>query len=143
MNKLDLTVYLENSVGKELWSPCYGKVILTELKNEKIIITSVSNNKRHTLNLDGTHNSGGGGYCMLYGGEEFFEYLPDPKESWEAWKKYQSRISYRVTVLLEKIQGDNEDPNPGKYTVEFEDPLEVKNAVLQVRKVLDECKNKE
>ena len=98
--QLNLCELLKGCEGQSFYSPCYGDVDLIEVLNDRIIISSVANDKKHTLGKRGKHYAGFAEcMCMLFPSRALYEQYPlDPIVAWTEWQELQTQILMSVTL---------------------------------------------
>lgn len=90
---------LKDHIGEKFYSPCYGEVILEEVTPEKLVISSGTNQKKHTLGKDGKHysraeNTG----LMIF--PDYSSYLRNPRGEgvWEIWVSVK-KTNFRALTM--------------------------------------------
>ena len=98
--QLNLCELVKGCEGQSFYSPCYGDVDLIEVLNDRIIISSVANDKKHTLGKRGKHYAGFAEcMCMLFPSRALYEQYPlDPIAAWTEWQELQTQILMSVTL---------------------------------------------
>ena len=87
--ELNLCELLKGCEGEKFFSPCYGNVTLSEVRNDRIIVIADVNGKKHSLVPNGSHISNPVASCvMLIPNLGLYQKYPfNPEKSWMEWKE--------------------------------------------------------
>lgn len=119
--QLNLCELLKGYEGQSFYSPCYGDVDLIEVQNDRIIISAVANDKKHTLGKRGKHYAGFAEcMCMLFPSRALYEQYPlDPYKAWSVWQEEQTIYHIRIEFQPYDERGEMKCGNMG--TLHFND----------------------
>lgn len=135
---LNLCELLKGCEGQSFYSPCYGDVDLIEVLNDRIIISSVANDKKHTLGKRGKHYAGFAEcMCMLFPSRTLYEQYPlDPYIAWMKWKEEQ------MPKLLSVTLGAMGDGNTVYKMLHFRTPADRDKCIEEIKAIIEKYSKK-
>lgn len=136
--QLNLCELLKGCEGQSFYSPCYGDVDLIEVLNDRIIISSVANDKKHTLGKRGKHYAGFAEcMCMLFPSRALYEQYPlDPIAAWTEWQELQTQILMSVTL------GAMGDGNTIHKMLQFRTAFDRDKCISEIKAIIEKNSDK-
>lgn len=137
--ELNICELLKGHEGQSFYSPCYGDVDLIEVHNDKIIISTVANDKKHTLGKRGKHYAGFAEcMCMLFPSRTLYEQYPlNPHTAWLKWQEEQKRYLLRFVCCR-----GNDEPITEFEDVYFRNRVDREQAIEELQAIIEKYSKK-
>ncbi|MDE5998271.1 MAG: hypothetical protein K2G77_08700, partial [Muribaculaceae bacterium] len=96
--ELNLAELLKGCEGEKFFSPCYGNVTLSEVRNDRIIVIADVNGKKHSFVPNGSHISNPVASCvMLIPNLGLYQKYPlDARAAWMEWEEARKPKRWRA-----------------------------------------------
>lgn len=141
---MNLTEILKPCIGGEFFSPCWGNVLLSEVTDHRIVVTSCANSKKHTLTPCGTHISSPALSCvMLYPSVGSFQnHVLNSDEAWrewydevfpKPWRAKKGETYYSITSTMDVISVVESGTQKDNYLWEIGNYFEISGLACEVR----------
>ncbi len=131
--EMNLCELLQGYEGELFFSPCYGNVTLSEVRNDRIIITAKVNGKKHTLCPNGTHISGAVLSCVnLLPSVGLYEQYPlDPYTAWMKWQ--EELLKCKMYLMIE----DECNENLYSDSFMFRSPVDRDKCIGEIKAIIE------
>lgn len=145
--ELDLCELLNGLEGQSFYSPCYGDVDLIEVHNDKIVISAVANDKKHTLGKRGKHCAGFAEcMCMLFPSLAIYEQYPlDPYTAWMKWQEEQTIFHIRIEFQPYEERGEMKCGKMGPLhfnDLKLRTPADRDEAIEEIKAIIEKYNKK-